>query len=182
MEKVIIFTIISIPIIYFSRKPLLNLKSHGFYRFFGWEGLAWLLASNYRLWFYNPLNINQIASWILLVISLVFVVYGFLQMRTHGKASHQRDGKELYGFEKTTELVDKGIFSLVRHPLYGSLIYLTWGVMLKSPNLEMLFIAVISTIFYCLTMRVEEKENIAYFGDQYLRYMKKTKMFLPYIL
>jgi len=182
MNDIIIFLILSLPIIYFSRKPLLNFNSHGFFRFFGWEGLAWLLASNYKYWFLNPFSIIQIVSWILLIVSLIFVVFGFLQMRQHGNASHQRDGKELYAFEKTTDLVDNGIFGLVRHPLYGSLVYLTWGVMLKNPSLELIIVALLSTVFYCLTMRVEEKENKAFFGDKYSLYMKKTKMFIPFVL
>lgn len=182
MNDIIIFLILSLPIIYFSRKPLLNFKSHGFYRFFGWEGLAWLIANNYKYWFFDSFGIHQIFSWLLLFISLIFVVLGYLQMRKLGKASNHRDGNELYGFEKTTELVDNGIFGLVRHPLYGSLVYLTWGTMLKNPSIELIVVALISTVFYCLTMRVEEHENIVYFGNKYTEYMKKTKMFIPYIL
>jgi protein-S-isoprenylcysteine O-methyltransferase Ste14 len=33
-----------------------------------------------------------------------------------------------------------------------------------------------------MTARVEEKDNIERFGDEYLAYMKTTKMFLPFLI
>ncbi len=36
MEKLILFGILSIPVIFISWHTLFNVKSHGFYRFFSW--------------------------------------------------------------------------------------------------------------------------------------------------
>jgi protein-S-isoprenylcysteine O-methyltransferase Ste14 len=38
-----------------------------------------------------------------------------------------------------------------------------------------------ATIFLILTAKIEEVENIAYFGEEYRAYMQKTRMFIPYI-
>jgi protein-S-isoprenylcysteine O-methyltransferase Ste14 len=104
-----------------------------------------------------------------------------MTMKKTGKADDKREG-DLYTFEKTTRLVETGIFRYVRHPLYGSLLFLTWGIYLKHPDLFLMRIALLSTIFLILTSLVEERENITYFGDKYRVYRNRTKMFLPFLI
>jgi len=36
-------------------------------------------------------------------------------------------------------------------------------------------------VFLYVTARVEERENIERFGEQYRQYMKKSRMFIPFI-
>jgi protein-S-isoprenylcysteine O-methyltransferase Ste14 len=182
MSTFIIFGVLSLLIILISWRTLFDTKSHGFYRFFSWECIAWLLAVNYRLWFVNPFSVNQIFSWILLVYAAYIVSAGLIMMKTKGKAQKSRDNKNLYGFEKTTELIDTGIFNYIRHPLYSSLIFLTWGIFLKNPTSILFIISLLSTNFLYLTSKYDEKECLIYFGNKYKDYMKRTKMFIPYII
>jgi protein-S-isoprenylcysteine O-methyltransferase Ste14 len=182
MERIIIFSILSLPIIVISWKTIFHIKSHGFYRFFGWECLVWLLASNYRYWFDDFLSINQIFSWIFLLMSGYLIVIGIIFMVKIGKPSKERNDKKLFQFEQTTELVDQGIFKYIRHPLYSSMIFLTWGIYLKNPTMELLIVSMVSTIFLCLTAIFDEKECIHVFGDKYIEYMKKSKRFIPFII
>lgn len=182
MAKIIIIIVISIPIIILSWRTLFNVKSHGFYRFFGWEGILWLAISNYKYWFEDPFNFQQMASWICLGYATYLVVAGFIEMHGKGKADKSREADTLYQFEKTTELVDTGIFKYIRHPLYSSLIFLTWGILFKNVNTPLIIIAVASTVFFYLTSITDEKECISYFGDKYSEYMKRTKRFVPFIV
>jgi protein-S-isoprenylcysteine O-methyltransferase Ste14 len=181
MSSLTLFCILSIPIILLSRRSLIHPKDHGFTRFFGWECIIWLLASNYKFWYDNPLEIRQVISWILLFVALYYVVAGFLLLKKFGKAESNEDRKSLYRFEKTTELVKKGIFRFIRHPLYGSLIFLAWGIFLKNTTVPLLFITILSTIFLYLTALREEKECLDYFGGIYSEYMNETKMFIPFV-
>jgi len=181
MSKLIIFGILSLAIVLISWRTLFNTKSHGFYRFFGWECMAWLFAANYKWWFVNPFSINQLISWTLLIYSAYLVIAGLLLIKNVGKPSHIRDEKNLFGFEKTTELIDTGVFKHTRHPLYASLIFLTWGICLKNPTIELSVIAYTATVLLYITSQYDEKECIQYFGDKYKEYMKHTKMFIPFI-
>ena len=181
MDRIIIFVILSIIIIVVSWRTLFNFKSHGFYRFFSWEFIAWLAANNYKYWFENAFSLNQIFSWILLIISGYFLVFGVILMKKIGKPNEKRNKKNLYQFEQTTELIDKGIFKYIRHPLYSSLLFLTWGIFLKNTTFELLFITLLSTTFLYLTAIFEEKECINFFGNKYMEYMKRSKRFIPYI-
>jgi len=181
MERLIIFGILCLAVIIISRRNLLNAKSHGFYRLFSWIGISWLFADNYRLWFDRPFSINQIFSWILLFISLYLVVAGVILLIKTGKPSKNREDKTLLSFEKTTGLIDTGVYRYIRHPLYASLIFLTWGIFFKNPILTDLIVAMLSTVFLYITSKYDEKECIQYFGEEYKSYMKRSKMFVPFI-
>jgi protein-S-isoprenylcysteine O-methyltransferase Ste14 len=38
-----------------------------------------------------------------------------------------------------------------------------------------------ATLFLLATAKVEESENVRYFGTAYAEYMKRTKMFIPFL-
>jgi protein-S-isoprenylcysteine O-methyltransferase Ste14 len=103
-------------------------------------------------------------------------------MKRVGKPQKSREGNTLFQFEKTTELIETGIYKYIRHPLYSSLIFLTWGIFFKNTTLELFIVSLISNVFLYLTAITEEKENITYFGEKYKDYMKRSKMFVPFII
>lgn len=182
MDRFIIFGVLSLPVIFLSRRTLFNLKSHGFYRLFSWESIIWLLINDYSFWFDHPLVIRQIFSWIFLFVSIYFVTAGTKRLKKAGKPASNRDASELYNFEKTTELVDSGIFKFIRHPLYSSLLFLTWGIFLKNPTFSLLPVALLSSAFLFATALADEKECIQYFGYPYKEYMNRSKRFIPFVL
>ena len=62
------------------------------------------------------------------------LVAGAVLLRRASKPGVVRVDEKLFKFEKTTELVTSGIFKYIRHPLYSSLIFLTWGIYFKHPG------------------------------------------------
>jgi protein-S-isoprenylcysteine O-methyltransferase Ste14 len=181
MIKIIVFLLLSIPVVIFSWRSLSRLTNHGFYRFLAWECILWLAINNIRYWFDDPFSFRQIVSWIFLFYCIYPATAGAILMKKLGKPNLARDGS-LYSFEKTTELIEAGVFKTIRHPLYSSLLFLTWGIFLKHITLFMLVFALLSTVFLFATALMEEKENIAFFGEKYRDYIKRTKMFIPYIV
>lgn len=181
-NEFIAFVIASVMIIVFSRHVIFKPKSHGFYRFFGWISIAWLLVNNYKFWFTDFFSAYNIISLLLLLYATYLVVAGIILIKLKGKADGSRKDDSLYGFESTTELIETGLYKYIRHPLYGSLVFITWGIFFKNPEIPQLIVSVIATAAFFATMLVEEKENIAFFGDKYLAYMKRSKMIIPYII
>lgn len=180
MVYLIAFVLLSIPILIISWKSFKNRRSHGFYRFFSWEAILVLLVFRIEYWFTDPFSIHQIGSWILLLISLFLVFSGVIMLKKNGKKTNRKQ-KDLYAFEKTSELVKTGIFKYIRHPMYSSLLILAWAVYLKNPDWNLFPVAVISSIFLLLTAIADEKECILFFGQKYIDYMKKTKRFIPFL-
>jgi len=176
-----IFLLGSAALVFVSRKPLRNLSAHGFYRFFAWEILLTMFVLNMRTWFQNPFAWYQLISWILLITSAVLVILGVRLLRQIGKQDAGRNDASLYAFEKTSRLVTVGLYRYIRHPLYSSLFFLGWGIFFKSPTWLDAGLAVLCTFFLVATARMEEIENIEYFGNEYAEYMKRTKMFIPYV-
>lgn len=182
MVQFLFFVILSIPVIILSWRTLFNFRSHGFYRFFSWECIIWLFLSNYKYWFLNPFSVKQIFSWIFLFWSVYAVITGVLLLKKSGNPIRNRDDKKLFQFEKTSELVDTGIYKYIRHPLYSSLLFLTWGILLKNTTEALLIIALLSSVLLYLTAKFDEKECIKYFGGKYSEYINRSKMFIPFIL
>ncbi len=149
-------------------------RYHGIPRFFVFEGLLILGLLQAPVWFDDPLSVWQIFSWILLFSSIPYAAGALILFHRHGE-----HGKN---FENTTKLVTRGLYKYIRHPMYASLLFLGWGMFLKDINLLTLIIFAIVSIAGFLTCKVEEKEMIAKFGDEYKEYMEKTKLWIPFVL
>ena len=181
MVKLIVFAVGSAIILFISRYALRHPKSHGFYRTFAWEAILALFLLNVGYWFVKPFAWYQIIAWILLILSLPLIIGGVIMLRRLGKPAETRQDAGLIGFEKTTSLVAEGLYKYIRHPLYSSLLFLAWGIFFKHLSWAGLVLATAATGFLVVTAKIDEKEDIAFFGEQYREYMKKTKMFVPLV-
>ncbi len=164
-----------------SWRPLHNPRCHGFYRFFVFEGIAILFFLNVPYWFKDRFSLHQLISWVLLFASAVFVLSALYRLRKFGGTEARAEHPENFSFENTTHLVTTGIYRYVRHPMYGSLGLLIWGIFPKHLSLIGFFIAAVSSGFLVAAAKIEERENIAFFGPRYLAYGKKSKMFIPFV-
>ena len=165
----------------FSRKPLCRPGSHGFYRFFAWEGILGLIVLNRHVWGDDPFSPHQLLSWILMLASIWLALQGVITLSRHGRSGAQRPDQGMYEWEKTGELVTQGIFSYIRHPMYASLLALAWGAFCQDPTSLGAAIAIITSGFLWMTARTDEQECLAYFGQPYADYMQRTRRFLPYL-
>ena len=78
------------------------------------------------------------------------------------------------------ELITRGIYGVIRHPMYAS----QWLLALASPLLLHNWIAgflnlLVFIPFYLLRVKAEEQLMIDSFGTQYREYMKSTGRVLP---
>lgn len=152
---------------------LIRPHPYRFTRFLAFVSLLGLILLNADCWFVDPFSVRQIVSWIFLAGSLFLAVHGFTLIKTEGNPTGD--------FEDTTNLITRGAYRFIRHPLYSSLLLFGLGAFLKGPSLlggglvGALFMGVI------LTARIEEKHNLERFGEEYQQYMDKTKRFIPYI-
>lgn len=181
LVKGVLFLAATVGLAYLSRRSLLAPRSHGFYRFFAWEAILALILLNVETWFRDPFSWHQVVSWCLLLLSLFLAVHGVYLLRQIGKPNKQRHDASLVGFERTTTLVTAGAYRYIRHPLYSSLLFFAWGVFFKAPSWMGVLLSSAATLFLVATARIEEAENIRYFGPLYEAYMEQTKMFVPFL-
>jgi protein-S-isoprenylcysteine O-methyltransferase Ste14 len=180
--KIVLFAVTSAGIVYVSRASLRAPRSHGFYRFFAWEAILGLILLNVEHWFHDPFSVHQVISWIFLITSAFLVVHAVQLLRIIGKPNARRsDNETTIGFEKTTQLVSAGAYKYIRHPMYSSLLFLTWGVLFKDLSWASAGLALAATVFLVVTAKTEEAENVRFFGTSYQTYIKQTKMFIPFL-
>jgi protein-S-isoprenylcysteine O-methyltransferase Ste14 len=179
--KTVIFVLATAGIVYVSRSSLLDPRSHGFYRAFAWEAIVILILLNLDVWFRDPFSWHQIISWFLLLVCLFPLIAGVHSLRSIGKPEAQRNDVHLIGIEKTTALVTGGAYRYIRHPIYSAGFIAAWGVFFKVPSWPGGLLALAATLFLLATAKVEESENIRYFGLTYAEYRKRTKMFIPFV-
>jgi protein-S-isoprenylcysteine O-methyltransferase Ste14 len=80
---------------------------------------------------------------------------------------------------ETPQVITKGVFSIVRHPVYLGSILLYLGQFMMTLSLASLTLLIIIVIFYWLISRYEEKLLTERFGDAYVQYMKMVPMLFP---
>jgi protein-S-isoprenylcysteine O-methyltransferase Ste14 len=65
--------------------------------------------------------------------------------------------------------------------MYSSLLLLLWGFYLKSPGALTTLLVIAGTLALFKAARVEEAENLRTFGQAYRAYIRRTRMFIPYL-
>jgi len=164
-----------------SRHSLAHPRSHGFSRFFAFEAILCLVVLNLPHWFERPLAPKQIASWTLLTAALFLAIHGFHLLRVLGRPSAPPPGSPTYRFENTATLVTIGAYRYIRHPMYSSLLLLAWGAGFKDLSVPAVVLGLVATMFLLRTAKTEEEENITRFGDGYREYMRRTRLFVPFV-
>ena len=170
MINFILFLLLSFLLLFFTlRRP----HRHRFVRFFAFEFTLALVVLNANSWFVDPAAAHQILSWILLIGSFLLAWHGFRLLRSFSEPEDD--------LENTTQLVRRGAYRFIRHPLYGSLLLLGLGAFLKSPSGYGLLLLMFLCVSVYATGRVEEQDNLKRFGQAYTDYMETTNMFIPFI-
>ena len=77
------------------------------------------------------------------------------------------------------EVVQKGIYAIIRHPMYLSEILMYLGLLCLNLSLAAIVVYLLIIIFFYAICRYEETLLLAHFGDEYKKYMKKVPMWFP---
>ena len=87
-----------------------------------------------------------------------------------------------HGVQEDQELVTRGAYGLVRHPVYLGvlLIWLGLTIAFLSP-IALIVTALYAVPGYVLYVRSEEKMMHEEFGEAYARYCRRVPMLLPYV-
>lgn len=113
------------------------------------------------------------SGWVLLWISGVF---GMLPIFTFKKLGQVKKGQS---YVHTNQLVDQGVYSVVRHPQYFAGVLISIGLVLIAPGWINLMLATMNIIQYYVGTFEEEKYLVAKFGQQYIEYQKKVPRINP---
>jgi protein-S-isoprenylcysteine O-methyltransferase Ste14 len=115
---------------------------------------------------YLPL---AIIGWVVCAGGMVLVMAPIVTFPRRGGVAR---GKS---FVDTTQLVDTGIYAVVRHPQYtGGIIAIFLANLLLYPHWIFGVLGVIGSVVIYLGCREEDKYLVEKFGDDYKRYMQRV--------
>jgi protein-S-isoprenylcysteine O-methyltransferase Ste14 len=77
------------------------------------------------------------------------------------------------------EVIRKGVFAIVRHPVYLGEILLYMGLIFFSLSIASIVVWLFAVVFLYYISRYEEKILLDYFGEEYKTYMQEVPMWLP---
>ena len=78
-------------------------------------------------------------------------------------------------------VTQKGVFNVVRHPIYLAEILLYLGLLVLNMSLAALGIWIAAIVFLRYISRYEEDLLVERFGDEYEQYMRRVPMWMPRI-
>jgi protein-S-isoprenylcysteine O-methyltransferase Ste14 len=172
--RLVLFIVLSVGAVGASIHAWRNHQAYGYYRFVAFEVIVLLIVVNADQWFQDPFSTRQIVSWTLFAIATALAVHGGYLLRVVGRAQERI-------IEDTSMVVEVGAYRYIRHPLYASLILFAWGIFFKGINMLSGGLAFVATALLVVTGRYEERFNVKRLGSAYEDYMKRTKMFVPFL-
>ena len=129
-------------------------------------GILGLFFSWSKLPFFPMLNI---IGGILILCGLLFHIYA----EKNHKQAHEKSAD-------IVKIVNDGVFSKIRHPLYMSAIIINLGIALAFGIALTLIIALVSIFHWIITALKEEEFLLQKFGEEYSQYKKDVRWrFLP---
>ena len=80
------------------------------------------------------------------------------------------------------KLLDSGVYSRVRHPMYLGTLLVLFGFFLALPSLFSLAILTLFFILYDRMATYEEKNLISIVGEEYASYQRRVPKWLPRVI
>lgn len=133
---------------------------------------AWILDS--FIFHYSTFISKDIPLIFRIIFSAILIIFsGFLA----------RNGLKIVFGEIREEacVIKKGVFKIVRHPIYLGAILLYLGLIVLTFSLISAFIWILIIMFYYFISKYEEKILTKEFGNTYRQYMTEVPMLIPRI-
>ncbi len=94
-------------------------------------------------------------------------------------ALHFAGIKQLFVEDTKGSLVTKGLYKIVRHPIYTFSLIALWLTPTMSDNTLVFYIGI--TLYFIIGAMFEERKLLREFGEDYAMYKKSTAMLIPWL-
>ncbi len=116
-------------------------------------------------------------AWWMTILFIVGIVYWITMMRGALAVNRQAAQPTV----KNTAIVDRGVYGIVRHPIYSGDVYLMTVLALAFPNVWTVATCGWAIVVFIAWMFLEETELKRKFGSRYDEYRKRVPMIMPNI-
>lgn len=116
-------------------------------------------------WRFLMMGVQVVSALLLLVALLQTDTLSFIGLR------------QLFEEENAGQLITRGLYRLVRHPLYTFSLIFIWFTPDMSQNYLTLYLGV--TLYVLIGAYFEERKLLRDFGEAYAEYRRRTPMLIP---
>ena len=166
----------------FSINPVKFLNLKNWREFLAWQGMMLVLVGFGVLIVFSVIGYSRGLTFSFLngvminFFGVALTIVGFAVM----VMAHQQMGKAWrmgVDQEQKTTLVDTGLYSISRNPIYVAILFQAFGLvlLLKSVLSLGLFVGLYISIYYVI--KIEEPFLLHTFGEKYKEYQKKVRRF-----
>lgn len=121
---------------------------------------------------YSTFLQQHISNYIRVTMAVPVLLVGWMLAR--------RGLKAVFGTAREKpEVISSGVFRFMRHPIYTGALLFYLGSILMTLSLASAALWILIIIFYIYLCRYEERVLTEEFGDDYLKYKKRTGMLFP---
>ncbi|MGO9953455.1 MAG: methyltransferase family protein [Dissulfurispiraceae bacterium] len=115
------------------------------------------------------------------VIAGILVISG-LGIALWGRIALGRNWNMYPALKENHELIERGPYAYVRHPMYSGLLLMFLGTVIWYATVAGIAIFVASLLGTWFKLRQEEKLLTKHFGECYLNYKARVKALIPFVL
>jgi len=155
------------------------------YRFLAFEALLGLTLLTRSRWLVAALSTPQVISWLFLAAGLTLAI-----LALSGRPARPAMGDPTNQDPEETPTLPprRGVYKILRHPIYAAALFMGWGLFAKSlapfDNASPLcaFLLTGVSLFLVWAARADDRADYLKFGTAYLLYVRSSKMLIPFIL
>lgn len=141
-----------------------------------------------KLTYYKPLKLKNVELPLLnikinfikviyTIVGLIFFVIGTIHISISCKENYRARDKKTYS---PNYLIQDGIYSRIRHPMYRGFLLLNLGMWIGSCNLYGIVLGILFCAIFIFNTYFEEKYDLVpRFGEVYINYKKNTNRLFP---
>ena len=138
-------------------------------------------ASFLVAYFFALSGIALMPSWVFYLGTLI-IILGII-VRQWSIAVLGRFFSPTIGVQEGQKVVETGPYRLVRHPSYTGVLLILVGVGLAFQSLAAILVMLLMfSVAYGHRINEEEEVLVSELGEEYVKYMKRTKRLIPYVL
>ncbi len=150
------------------------------------------LLSKYGSWVLDAFVLIQLAGYSFLpihlgpsgqIIGIILVCIGFL-IAVFARISLDSNWSNAFEYQikKKHELITRGVYQYIRHPIYTGMILAGTGAELVAESYVFIPVFVVMSIWAYTQAKKEERILSTHFGKSYQEYINKSWMFFPSII
>ena len=173
--------------------------------------VIWLLAAAFtKRSVYRETNVQRLRYWLLLIVAYLLLTRGHwltypfnvrvipatvfvqwiaavlcmagLAFCLWARATLGRNWSGTITLKEEHELIDRGPYRLVRHPIYTGMMAMILATALVSGYLSGIIAMLLAFLSFWIKLSAEEKLMLQQFPDQYQFYRRRVKCIIPFVL